>query len=108
MAPYATLPYARASKAHRPTTKPSKLTSGPKVLQQLALEFLMGWSDRDRPPHLQQVLQSGVVTPQRTEVVILSQAPSPLQAPRSTGGTVFYGNFAKLHPYFKRCASGTL
>ena len=24
-----------------------------------------------------------------------------------TDRTVFYGNFAKLHPYFKRCASGS-
>merc|ERR1719353_1965898 len=37
------------------------------------VEFLHGWSDRERPPHLQQILQSGVLSPTRTEVVLLSQ-----------------------------------
>jgi hypothetical protein len=43
------------------------------VFQQLSLEYLHGFSEQERLPHMQQLYQSGVLSPERTEVVIMSQ-----------------------------------
>jgi len=43
------------------------------VFQPLSNEYLQGWAANDRPSHLQDLFLSGHVTPERDEVVILTQ-----------------------------------
>lgn len=43
------------------------------VFQQLSLEYLHSFQEQERLPHMQQLYQSGVLSPERTEVVIMSQ-----------------------------------
>merc|ERR1719183_1615281 len=43
------------------------------VFQQLSLEYLHSFNEQERLPHMQQLYQSGILSQQRTEVVIMSQ-----------------------------------
>jgi hypothetical protein len=43
------------------------------VFQQLSLEYLHGLEESSRLPHMQQLYQAGVLSPERTEIVIMSQ-----------------------------------
>jgi hypothetical protein len=46
---------------------------GGMVFQQLSLEYLHSFSEQERLPHMQQLYHVGVLTPERTEAVIMSQ-----------------------------------
>lgn len=53
--------------------RPAYLVVGGLVFQPLSNEYLQGWSVGERPPHLQRLFLGGHLTPERTEVVMLTQ-----------------------------------
>lgn len=53
--------------------RPRFFMVGGLVFQPLSNEYLQGWAGNDRPSHLQDLFLSGHVTPERDEVVILTQ-----------------------------------
>lgn len=53
--------------------RPRFFMVGGLVFQPLSNEYLQGWAANDRPSHLQDLFLSGHVTPERDEVVILTQ-----------------------------------
>jgi len=54
-------------------TRPRYFACGGLVFQPLSQEYLQGWNANDRPSHLQNLFLGGHLTPERTEVVMLSQ-----------------------------------
>merc|ERR1712060_354335 len=53
--------------------RPPFFICGGLVFQPLSNEYLQGWNMSDRPTHLQELFLKGHLTPQRREVVIISQ-----------------------------------
>jgi len=52
--------------------KPEYVVSGGLVFQPLSVDYLQGWPERERPPHLQELVNKGKVTDDEKQVVILT------------------------------------
>ena len=54
------------------STRPEYLVCGGLVFQPLTLDYLQGWNERDRPPHLQDILIRGKLQGKKTQSVVLT------------------------------------
>lgn len=52
--------------------RPEYLVVGGLVFQPLSVDFLQGWNERDRPCHLQEILNKGRLSAERRQAVILT------------------------------------
>lgn len=52
--------------------RPTYLVVGGLVFQPLSLDYLQGWNERDRPPHLQDLLSRGKVEDNRSQAIVLT------------------------------------
>ena len=53
-------------------TKPEYLVTGGLVFQPLSLDYLQGWPERERPSHLQELVNRGKTTSDTDQVIILT------------------------------------
>jgi S1-C subfamily serine protease len=52
--------------------KPEYLVTGGLVFQPLSVDYLQGWPERERPPHLQELVNRGKATSDTEQVIILT------------------------------------
>ena len=52
--------------------RPEYVVIGGLVFQPLSMDYLQGWNERDRPPHLQDLLNRGKIEGSRTQAVVLT------------------------------------
>jgi hypothetical protein len=52
--------------------KPEYVVTGGLVFQPLSVDYLQGWPERERPSHLQELLNKGKVSEDQNQIVILT------------------------------------